>query len=92
MLIPVTEIKFRHSKDNELIDITAIFLTGDKTVVVRGVCNKCLSNVDIICPISDLWEHCPDMETPEQAEADRIILHSLGVLPEPNQNLLARPT
>lgn len=91
MLTLVTQIKPKHSKDGEELAVTALFLTSDHQLIVRGYCSKCLVSVDVICTLTELHDNCPEEEDPYETEADRLRLHALGTLPEPNRNLLAPP-
>ena len=91
MLTLVTQIKPKHSKDGEELVVTALFLTSDHQLIVRGYCSKCLVSVDVICTLTELHENCPEEEDPEITEADKLRMHALGITPPPDTPLLAPP-
>ena len=83
--VQVAALKPRHNKCNELLVINDLYLTEAHELLVLGYCSKCLINVSLCVPLTELWDNCPAPETtPESVITDEIFLHSLGVrlLPE----------
>lgn len=75
-MITVTSLKPRHSADNELINICSLYLTADHQLMMTGHCSKCLRDVTILIPLTELMDNCP---TTDFGEADQLALHALGV-------------
>ena len=77
----LTSLKPKCRKDDELVCITALFLTDDHQLLIHGYCSKCLKDIYIPIPISDLQDGCPSTDFGEE---DLQFLRSLKVcLPEP---------
>jgi hypothetical protein len=78
----LTKINLRHTADDAMLEVKEIYVTENRSLMVVGKCQKCHGQVCVNISFLELYEAVPD--TNEQVmEADRILLHSLGVkLPE----------
>ena len=80
-MITLTSLKPKCRKDNELVCITGLFLTEDHQLLVHGYCSKCLKDIYLPIPISELQSGCPCTDFGPE---DMAFLRSLKVcLPEP---------
>ena len=77
-MITVTALKPRCGRCNEIVVPSELFLTTTKDLLLNGYCSKCLKDVKILIPLSELYDNCP---APEDTEADNLRLHSMGILP-----------
>jgi hypothetical protein len=78
-MITVNTLKPRCNADNEAIVISELFLTETHELCIAGYCSKCLKDIFLTIALSDLWDRCPSMATPDEQEADKVIGHALGV-------------
>jgi hypothetical protein len=77
----LTSLKPKCRKDDELVCITALFLTEDHQLLIHGYCSKCLKDIYIPIPISELQSGCPGPV--DFGDEDLKFLRSLKVcLPE----------
>ena len=86
-MITVTSLKPRCSRDNELVVIGHLFLTGDHQLMLQGHCSKCLRDITILIPLAELYDNCPGPA--DFGDEDITALHELGIsLPNPSLSLL----
>jgi hypothetical protein len=83
-MLRLTSLKPRCRADNELVVITALFLTDEHVLLIHGYCHKCLRDIYIPIPLTDLRDCCPGPM--DYGPEDLAVLHALGCcLPEPTK-------
>jgi hypothetical protein len=85
----LTVLTPRHTRDNEEVVVTKLYITSDHALMICGHCSKCLMDVTIIIPLADLHDFA--VAPLDYGVEDLAFLHSLGCS-LPNTPLLAPPS